>query len=375
MIYKRGDILISKYRTEIGGRFIIIEMERKINIYGNDAIVSERRSLGVVVITISAIVFFLSLISLCIGRYNISLSEVFQAVASKFVTASANIDEATYNVVINLRLPRIIAAVLIGGALSLSGITFQGIFKNPLVSPDLLGVSSGACVGASIAILLGQGIYGIQISAFIFGTGTVIITMLIPRIMKRDSTIMLVLSGVIVSGFMSSILGFIKYIADPETQLADITYWQLGSIAKVTYDSLSKIAPIIIIAAVILIALRWRINILSLGDNEARSLGVNLRFEKGLAVLCATTLTASSVCISGTIGWIGLVMPHLARMLVGNNNVRSIPVATIMSGGFLLIIDTLARTISVGEIPLGILTGLIGAPFFAWMLIRQKMET
>lgn len=350
-------------------------MERKINISSNEAIVSERRSLGVVVITISTIVFFLALISLCIGRYNIRLSQVLEVIAPKYFIPSVNIDVATYNVIINLRLPRIIAAILIGGALSLSGTTFQGIFKNPLVSPDILGVSSGACVGAAIAILLGLGIYGIQISAFIFGTATVAITMLIPRIMKRDSTIMLVLSGVIVSGFMSSVLGFIKYIADPETQLADITYWQLGSIAKVTYDSLSKIAPIIIIVAVILISLRWRINILSLGDNEARSLGVNLRVEKGLAVLCATILTASSVCISGTIGWIGLVMPHLARMLVGNNNVRCLPVATIMSGGFLLIIDTLARTISVGEIPLGILTGLIGAPFFAWMLIKQKMET
>lgn len=350
-------------------------MKKEISICSKDAIVSERRPLGVVVITISTIVFFLSLISLCVGRYNIRLSQVVEVIAPKFFTSSANIDEVTYNVIINLRLPRIIAAILIGGALALSGTTFQGIFKNPLVSPDLLGVSSGACVGAAIAILLGQGIYGIQISAFIFGIATVATTMLIPRIMKRDSTIMLVLSGVIVSGFMLSVLGFIKYIADPETQLADITYWQLGSISKVTYDSLSKIAPIIIIAAVILISLRWRINILSLGDNEARSLGVNLRFEKGLAVLCATILTASSVCISGTIGWIGLVMPHLARMLVGNNNVRSLPVATIMSGGFLLIIDTLARTISVGEIPLGILTGLIGAPFFAWMLIKQKMET
>lgn len=283
------------------------------------------------------------------------------------------IDEVTYNVIINLRLPRVLAAILVGGALSLSGTIYQGILKNPLVSPDLLGVSSGACVGAAIAILLGWGVYGIQISAFIFGMIAIVITMLIPRIMKRDSTIMLVLSGVIVSGFMTSILGFMKYIADPETQLADIIYWQLGSISKVTYDSFFKIAPVIIIVTVIVISLRWRINILSLGDNEARSLGVNLTIERGLVVLCATILTASSVCISGTISWISLVMPHLARMLVGNNNVRCLPVATIMSGGFLLIIDTLARTISVGEIPLGILTGLIGAPFFAWMLIKQNI--
>ena len=215
---------------------------------------------------------------------------------------------------------------------------------------------------------------GIQFLAFIMGIIAVVITMSIPRIMKRDSTVMLVLSGIIVSGFMTSVLGVMKYIADPETQLADITYWQLGSISKVTFNSLSKIAPVIIIMTIILIALRWRINIISLGNNEARSLGVNLKFERGLVVLAATLLTASSVCICGTIAWIGLVMPHLARMLVGSNNVRCLPVATVMSGGFLLIIDTLARTISIGEVPLGILTGLIGAPFFTWMLIKQRME-
>jgi len=349
-------------------------MERKIKIYSNDATVSERRSLRMVMISISTVVFFLSLIALCVGRYNIKISEILEIIFSKVFNTSKNFDDITYNVILNLRLPRVFAAILIGSSLSLSGITYQGIFKNPLVSPDILGVSSGACVGAAIAILLHWGILGIQVSAFIFGVVAVVITMLIPRIMKRDSTIMLVLSGVIVSGFMSSILGLIKYIADPETQLADITYWQLGSIAKVTFDSLSKIAPVILIAAIILISLRWRINILSLGDNEAHSLGVNLRVERGLAVLCATLLTASSVCISGTIGWIGLIMPHLARMLVGNNNVRCLPVATIISAGFLLIIDTLARTISVGEIPLGILTGLIGTPFFTWMLIKQRME-
>lgn len=349
-------------------------MERKIKIYSNDATVSERRSLRMVMISISTVVFFLSLIALCVGRYNIKISEILEIIFSKVFNTSKNFDDITYNVILNLRLPRVFAAILIGSSLSLSGITYQGIFKNPLVSPDILGVSSGACVGAAIAILLHWGILGIQVSAFIFGVVAVVITMLIPRIMKRDSTIMLVLSGVIVSGFMSSILGLIKYIADPETQLADITYWQLGSIAKVTFDSLSKITPVILIAAIILISLRWRINILSLGDNEAHSLGVNLRVERGLAVLCATLLTASSVCISGTIGWIGLIMPHLARMLVGNNNVRCLPVATIMSAGFLLIIDTLARTISVGEIPLGILTGLIGTPFFTWMLIKQRME-
>lgn len=347
---------------------------KKITKYCNDATVTENRSLSMVIISIGTVVFFLSLIALCVGRYNIPIPQILDIIVSKIFNLNGSFDDVTYNVIINLRLPRVFAALLIGSSLSLSGTTYQGIFKNPLVSPDILGVSSGACVGASISILLKLGIWGIQLLAFLFGILTVIITMLIPRIMKRDSTITLVLSGVIVSGFMSSILGFLKYVADPDTQLADITYWQLGSISKVTFDSLSKIAPIIIIVTIILLSLRWRINILSLGDNEAHSLGVNLKLERGLAVLCATILTASSVCLSGTIGWIGLIMPHLSRMLVGNNNVHCLPLATIMSAGFLLIIDTLSRTISVGEIPLGILTGLIGAPFFTWMLFKQRME-
>lgn len=349
-------------------------IDRKLNTYcSNGATAAERRSLMMIMTIIIAVVFFLFLAALCIGRYNIQLSKVIIAITSQFISGHKYIDDVTYNVIFNLRLPRIIAALLIGGALALSGTTFQGIFKNPLVSPDILGVSNGSCVGAAIAILLGGSIYGIQISAFIFGICTVMITMSIPRIMKRDSTIMLVLSGIIVSGFMASILGLMKYVADPETQLADITFWQLGSIAKVNLESIYKIAPVMIVSGSILLALRWRINILSLGDNEAKSLGVNLKKEKGVAVLCATILTASSVCLSGTIGWIGLVMPHLARMIVGNNNVRTLPVATLMSGGFLLIVDTIARTMSVGEIPLGILTGLIGAPFFTWILIKQRM--
>ena len=348
-------------------------IEKKLNTScSNGATAAERRSLMMIMILIIAVVFFLFLIALCIGRYNIQLSKVILAITSPFINGDKYIDDITYNVIFNLRLPRIIAALLIGSALALSGTTFQGIFKNPLVSPDILGVSNGSCVGAAIAILLGQSIYGIQILAFIFGIVTVIITISIPRIMKKDSTIMLVLSGIIVSGFMASILGLMKYVADPETQLADITYWQLGSIAKVNFESIYKIAPIMIISGIVLLALRWRINILSLGDNEAKSLGVNLKKEKGIAILCATILTASSVCMSGTIGWIGLVMPHLARMIVGNNNVRTLPVATLMSGGFLLIVDTLARSMSVGEIPLGILTGLIGAPFFTWILIKQR---
>ncbi|MEG2717774.1 MAG: iron ABC transporter permease [Eubacterium sp.] len=335
----------------------------------------ENRSLGVVLAITGILLVMLMFTALCVGRYAIPLGDVVKILLSKIFTLPMTWDKTMYDVVINLRVPRILAAVLVGSGLALAGATYQGIFKNPLVSPDLLGVSSGACVGTALAILLGMGTVMIQIFAFIGGLLTVILTTAIPRLMHRNSTLMLVLAGVIVGGFMNSIIGLTKYVADTETQLPDMTYWQLGSIAKITYPTLVAIAPIMIISGTILLIMRWRINLLSLGDYEAQSLGVNLRFERGIAIICSTVLTASAVCMSGTIGWIGLVMPHLGRMLVGNDNTRLLPVTIFISAGFLIIIDTLARTLTGGELPLGILTGFIGAPFFTWVLIKQRVNT
>jgi len=183
---------------------------------------------------------------------------------------------------------------------------------------------------------------------------------------------MLVLSGIIVSGLMGSIIGFLKYVADPETKLPDIVYWQLGSLAKLDSDNLKYIAPVMIICAILLIAMSWRINLLSLGDESAARLGVNVSFERAVIIICATLLTACSVCISGIVAWVGLLMPHLARMLVGANNIKSMPASIFMGAIFLLFVDTLARSISVSEVPLGVLTGFIGTVFFVWVLWRNK---
>ena len=172
---------------------------------------------------------------------------------------------------------------------------------------------------------------------------------------------------------MMATLGLLKYLADPETQLADIVYWQLGSLTKSNYDNLLILFPIILLTTLGLFLMRWRINVLSLGDREAKLIGANIRLERGLMVVCATLLTASSVCLSGTIGWLGLVIPHLARLFIGDNNVKSLPLAGLIGAIFLLVIDTLARNLYIQEIPLGILTGFIGAPFFAWVLIKQKV--
>ncbi|MFC2553483.1 MAG: FecCD family ABC transporter permease [Rodentibacter sp.] len=316
---------------------------------------------------LSIVLVGLCLLSLSWGRYTIPPSDVIDTLLNN----SQN--EIQHNIIFNLRLPRILAAILVGAALAVAGTTYQGIFRNPLVSPDILGVSNGACIGAAIAILMGTGMLGVQTFAFAGGLIAVLLTMNLPRLIQRDSTIVLVLSGIIVSGFMMASLGLIKYLADPETQLADIVYWQLGSLTKSNYDNLMILAPIIVLTTVVLLAMRWRINVLSLGDREAKLIGANIRFERGMMVCTATLLTASAVCLSGTIGWLGLVIPHLARLFIGDNNVKSLPMAALIGAIFLLMVDTLARNLYVQEIPLGILTGFIGAPFFAWILIKQKV--
>lgn len=284
-----------------------------------------------------------------------------------------NPDEVQNNIIINLRLPRIIAAVLVGAALSVAGTVYQGIFRNPLVSPDLLGVSSGACVGAAGAILLGAGIWGIQSAAFAGGLAAVAVTLMISGLVGRNSAIVLVLAGVVVSGFTASLLGLVKYLADPETELAEIVYWQLGSLAKSEYGNLKITAPVMLAATTVLYTLRWRINVLSLGDKEAALAGADVMRERMLMVVCATLLTASAVCLSGTIGWLGLVVPHLARMIGGDNNLRTLPLAALAGALLLVSADMLARNLLYNqEIPLGIITGFVGAPFFAWMLVHRK---
>ena len=322
-------------------------------------------------VVLLVVVFF---IALCAGRYSIRVTEVVRILASSVFDVTQTWDDRAYGVIFTLRLPRTIGAVLVGAALSLAGAAYQGVFKNPLVSPDLLGVSSGACVGAAIAILLGMNSLGVQALAFAVGIGAVTLTMLIPRLFRSSSMMMLVLSGVIVRGMMDSVVGVIKYIADPETQLADITYWTLGSLVKVLSSDLFAIAPVIAAGCLMVLLLSWRINILSLGEQEARALGVHVGFVRGVVILCSTLLTASAVCVCGTIGWVGLVIPHLSRITVGQDNTKSIPVSLLMGAIFMVAIDTLARVLTSLELPLSILTGIIGAPFYFMVLAGQRMS-
>lgn len=325
-------------------------------------------------IVLFLLLLVLILVCLCVGKYSISPGECLHILSGKLFNATADWDKMDEKLLLGVRLPRTLATVIVGAALSLSGAVYQGIFKNPLVSPDFLGVSSGACVGAAAAILLSMSAGFIQVFAFAGGIAAVALTVMIPKAMRSDSNIMLVLAGIIVSGAMSSVLGFIKYIADPDTELAAITYWQLGSFAYVDKQALLGILPLSAAAAVILLAMSWWINILSLGEQEARSLGANITLLRGTCIVCSTVLTAGAVCISGTIGWIGLVIPHFGRMIAGSDNRTLLPATCFIGGIFMLLVDTITRIIGPAEMPISILTGIIGAPFYAWLLYRQRMN-
>ena len=326
------------------------------------------------IVGLLALLMIVCIIALCAGQYSVSVFEVIKILVSRFVNVTKTWNDTAEGVVFTLRLPRVFGAALVGCALSLSGATYQGVFKNPLVAPDLLGVSSGACVGASVAILLHLGSFGVQALAFVAGIFAVGLTLFIPRLLRNSNMTMLVLSGIIVKGIMDSVMGIIKYIADPETELQSITYWQLGSLTKVLPKDLLAVGPVIIVGAVVIFLLRWRINVLSLGDREAKTLGVSVAAVRNILIVCATLLTASAVCISGTIGWVGLVIPHFARMITGPDNTKAIPVSILLGAVFMVVIDTMARALTSVELPLSILTGIIGAPFYIIILARQRMK-
>ena len=332
---------------------------------------SGKRKYYLTLIISGAGLLLFAFLCVCVGKYGMSPSEAFSALFSRLPQGAGGQDMQS-RVVFGLRLPRILASVLVGAALSTSGAAYQGIFKNPLVSPDLLGVSMGACVGAAIAILLSLGSVFIQLFAFAGGLVAVLLTTSIPRLLGSESNIMLVLSGIIVGGLMASVFGLLKYLADPETQLASIVYWNMGSFADVKFANILPVLPLIVIPLAALAAISWRINILSLGEREAAALGVNVKRVRGIALVCATLATASSICIAGTISWVGLVIPHFVRQITGSDNTRLIPAGIIIGGLFMLLVDTAARTIGPLELPISILTGIIGAPFFAWLLYRQR---
>jgi iron complex transport system permease protein len=332
-----------------------------------EGLVSKKKILLLIMLPIG---FFL--LSLFLGRYHMSPLEVIQVLVAKVSPYQHNLPDTIEAIVMNVRLPRALLAAFIGAALSISGASFQGIFSNPLVSPDILGVSAASGFGAALAILLDQNTAVIQLSAFFFGILGVGIAYAISRVYKTTPTLMLVLAGVIVGALFGALTSATKYLADTESKLPAITFWLMGSLATASWRDVVKAVPPIILGTSVLMMLRWRINLLSMGDAEARSLGVRTELMKGIIIVSTTLVTAASVCVSGVIGWIGLIMPHVARMLVGPDHKVLMPASMVVGACYLLLIDDIARTVTAAEIPLGILTSIVGAPFFAYLLRKTK---
>ena len=280
-----------------------------------------------------------------------------------------HVSAAVETVILHVRGPRVLAAALVGAALAVAGTAFQGLFRNPLVSPDILGASSGAALGAVVGIYFSLGVLGIECLAFAGGlvavAGVYLIGTLVPA---RDPILLLVLAGVVIGALLGAGVGLMKYLADPYNQLPAMTFWLLGSLASTNGTDLISLFIPVAIGSAVLMALRWRMNVMSLPEEEARALGVPTGPLRIAIIAAATLVTSASVAASGIIGWVGLIVPHLARALVGPDFARLVPAAAILGGGYLLLIDTIARTAASIEIPLGILTAFIGTPFFIWLL-------
>ncbi len=310
--------------------------------------------------------------SLFLGRYPISPGTMVRVLASPLVPVEVDWEETVETVVFNIRLPRVLLAMLIGAGLSVSGAAFQGMFQNPLVSPDILGVTAGAGFGAALGILLSGSAVVIQLSALAFGIVAVVFTYLISRVYRTTPTLMLVLSGIVIGSIFSALLSLAKYVADPQEKLPAIVFWLMGSLATVSKSDVVYAAPPMALGMGTLLLLRWRVNLLSMGDDEARALGVNPDRLKAVLIAACTVVTAAGVSVSGIIGWVGLVIPHVGRMMVGPDNRVLMPVSLALGAIYLTIIDNLARSVMAAEIPLGILTAIVGAPFFAVMLRRTR---
>jgi iron complex transport system permease protein len=311
-------------------------------------------------------------LALAVGPYPLHLADVTRTILRALgrATGLPAPGEIAFG---RVRLPRVVAGLVVGAALSGAGATYQTLFRNPLVSPDILGVATGAGLGAVVGILLSLPVAGIQALAFAGGLATVAVVYLIAAALRgHDRTLVLVLGGVVVGALAGACISLVKIMADPYDQLPAITFWLLGSLAGVKMSDLAVAAPLVVAGLVPLVLYRWRIGVLSLGDDEARALGVDVGRLRGLVIAAATLMTASVVAIAGVIGWIGLMMPHIARMLIGPNFARLLPASMLLGAAFMLIVDTAARSIARVETPLGILTAVIGAPFFLWLLARGK---
>ena len=318
------------------------------------------------------LLLILGLLSVLWGRYAISLPQLFGILVSRAIPTEASWPAMAENIVWYVRLPRILLAILVGAALSVSGASHQSIFRNPMAAPDVLGASTGSAFGAALAIVQGLDGMGITLCAFLSGLLCMGLVMLCTRFSRGSPVLGLILSGIMISSLFQAGTSYIKLIADPHDTLPEITYWMMGSLSGAGVEDLAWLWIPLLLGFVPLFLLRWKINLLTMEEEQARALGISTRRLRGVVIVCATLLVAASVSVSGIIGWVGLVVPHMARKLVGSDCRVLLPASFLLGGGFLLLVDDLARTLYTTELPLGILTAVIGAPFFLYLLSRKE---
>lgn len=303
------------------------------------------------------------------GRFPVSLPDVVRVLWAQLGGSPSGLPPAVETVVWQVRAPRVVAAVGVGAALSVAGAAFQGLFRNPLVSPDILGASGGAALGAVLGIYFSFGIFGIQAAAFAGGLLAVALVYSLGNLARGgDAVLTLLLTGIVIGALLGAGIGLMKYLADPYDQLPAMTFWLLGSLSRTSAADLVPLLGPVLLGTAVLLALRWKMNVMSLPDEEARALGAPTTLLRMAIVAAATLVTSASVAAAGIVGWVGLVVPHLARFLVGPSFARLLPATALLGGGFMLFIDTLARTLAPVEIPLGVLTAVVGTPFFLWLL-------
>lgn len=336
----------------------------------SDFLANARRPVALTMTLLAVAMAAAFLVSLTLGRYDLGPLDVVRILALQF----EGYDSTQINVVLGMRLPRVLAALVIGAALAGAGCAFQGIFKNPMVSPDLLGASGGAGFGAALAILLGFGTVGVQAGAFAMGLVAVLVTYTLSSVLSRsnNSILIMVLSGMVVANLFQALISAVKFVADPNSVLPEITFWLMGGLSTVKTSDLPGLTIAFLVGAVGLLVMRWRINVLSLGDDEALSLGVNVNRSRKVVIAFATLLTAASVSIAGMVGWVGLIIPHLARALVGADQRRLLPASMMLGATFLLAVDDVCRSVYTTEIPLSILTSIIGLPLFIYLITRTR---
>ena len=332
-----------------------------------------RKALPIITVLVVVLVAAV-LVSFTLGRYDMTVLDVLKVAANQMFGMQTFPESTHITVVTQVRFPRVIAALVIGAALAAAGASYQGLFKNPMVSPDLLGASAGAGFGASFALLMGGNMYVVQLSAFVCGIVAVLLTYFVSTAVSKGEsmTLTLVLTGMVVTALFQAFITMTKYVADPDDKLPSITYWLMGGLSSMRIEDLPMLLIPVVVGIVPMLLFRNQLNALSFGDEEARALGVNTKFIRGLFIFCATLVTAASVAAAGMVGWVGLVIPHLARMIVGPNHKVLLPASLLLGALYILIIDDLCRCLFAIELPLSVLTAIIGAPFFIYLLTRGR---